>query len=574
MHILNRRYSRLIGAAWLLVLAAMAAGCAQDASPAAEIGSTATPKPELPALPSRLVAVSVEQQDLADPSTSCEGTFVAHDLDHTITIASDVVNQYVANGAGLGINDLDNDGDLDIVLANLDGPNAILWNGGSLTFRKEELPHGDSRGVSIVDVDGDGWQDVAFSRRGRVPLDLWRNNGVADPPGFTHDDEFGVRFGYSKTWGDLDEDGDLDLVVADYEIELATGEDPDEAVGGGVIYYENQDGRFAPTLLSYEAQTLATLLIDLNGDGHLDIMAGNDFELQDQTWYWQKDGWEEARPFAATAHSTMSFDAGDIDNDGDLDIFSTDMMPYAHDYKTAAAWQPMMDMMHDMPMMENDPQIMANVLQIRGERGLYENRADCNGVATTGWAWSSKFGDLDNDGFLDLYSVNGMVAVELFHHLPNDELIEENQAFRNGGNGRFAPAPAWGLNSTRGGRGMSMADMDGDGDLDVVVNNLLAQAQLFENRLCGGSGLEVDLLWPQSRNTRAIGAELTLYTTTGTYRRDVRAVSGYQSGDPARVHFGFINDSELMRLDIRWPDGKASSVDSPAPRTLLAITRR
>ena len=137
----------------------------------------------------------------------------------------------------------------------------------------------------------------------------------------------------------------------------------------------------------------------------------------------------------------------------------------------------------------------------------------------------------------------------------------------------FAPAPEWGLGSTASGRGMSMADLDGDGDLDIVVNNLQSPAQLFENRLCGGAGLAVDLRWPGSQNTRAIGAQLALHTSAGTYYRDVRAGSGYLSGDPAQMHFGLPADAALQRLEIRWPDGRISSVDAPTAQTSLIITR-
>jgi hypothetical protein len=167
-----------------------------------------------------------------------------------------------------------------------------------------------------------------------------------------------------------------------------------------------------------------------------------------------------------------------------------------------------------------------------------------------------------------------MIAEELFHHLPNDELVEQNQALRNDGAGRFVPAPSWGLGSTASGRGMSIADMNGDGKLDIVVNNLRAPAQVFENRLCGGDGLEVDLRWPTSKNTRAIGARLALTTSHGTLYRDVRAGSGYLSGDPARVHFGFSQGTELRRLTIRWPDGAVSTVDVPGAQTLLTVTRQ
>jgi hypothetical protein len=111
------------------------------------------------------------------------------------------------------------------------------------------------------------------------------------------------------------------------------------------------------------------------------------------------------------------------------------------------------------------------------------------------------------------------------------------------------------------------------GDLDIVVNNLRAPAQVFENRLCGGSSLEVDPHWPGSRNTHAIGARLALYTDAGTFYRDVRAGSGYLSGDPARIHFGFPAGATLQRLEIRWPDGAVSSVDALSAQTLVEVTR-
>ncbi|MEZ4733699.1 MAG: VCBS repeat-containing protein [Caldilineaceae bacterium] len=110
-------------------------------------------------------AIAVTEQALAAPSTPCADSFVPHELDHVTTVEGKVVRLFESNGAGLAINDLDNDGDLDLVLANLAGPNAIFWNEGALHFRKELLSHGDSRAVAIVDVDGDGWQDLIFTRR-------------------------------------------------------------------------------------------------------------------------------------------------------------------------------------------------------------------------------------------------------------------------------------------------------------------------------------------------------------------------------------------------------------------------
>ncbi|MCB0030631.1 MAG: ASPIC/UnbV domain-containing protein, partial [Anaerolineales bacterium] len=140
-----------------------------------------------------------------------------------------------------------------------------------------------------------------------------------------------------------------------------------------------------------------------------------------------------------------------------------------------------------------------------------------------------------------------------------------------GGTG-FAPMPRWNLGATASGRGMSMADLDGDGDLDIVVNNLRAPAQLFENQLCGGHSLQVDLFWPGSGNERAIGAALVLHSEEGSYYRDLKAASGYLSGDPARVHFGLPAGANLT-LEIIWPDGLHSTITDLPIDSLVTVTR-
>jgi hypothetical protein len=215
---------------------------------------------------------------------------------------------------------------------------------------------------------------------------------------------------------------------------------------------------------------------------------------------------------------------------------------------------------------------MANTLQIN-DGDTWREQGNVRRVDATGWSWASKFGDLDQDGYQDLYVVNGMIAQNLFKHLPNGELVEENQALRNQGDGSFQPMPDWQLGSTYSGRGMSMADLDNDGDLDIVVNNLRQSAQLFENQLCEGTSLQVEVRWPESANPFGIGAQVRLQSSMGTMQRDVRVISSYLAGDPVRVHFGFPPDTTLEAIDILWPDGAHSRVEAPPVGYLLEVTR-
>lgn len=514
-----------------------------------------------------LTPVAVESQPLIQGA--CSSTFVAHDLAHTTTVpGGGKIRMFDANGGGVALNDLDDDGMIDIVLANQDGANTILWNAGGLNFTAEPLGQGNARAAVTVDVDGDGRLDIVFS-------------GVKNPPTYWHNQsdrrfERQVLSGvgkplYAINWADLNGDNALDLVGATYDASLLTeyGQDFLTSGNAGVYYYENHGGQFRLHSLASNAQALALLLLDLNGDGHLDIWVGNDFAVPDQIWYWNASGWRVAQP-QTMSYSTMSLDSGDINNDGTNEVFSSDMLPYPGDDLGATVMPPILDELNNGRDVRANPQITANVLQSIGSP---TDSAQTAGIEATGWSWSSKFGDLNQDGFLDLYVVNGFQEMGTFPTLPDHELAEANQAFRNLGDGTFARAPEWGLGSMRGGRGMSMADLDDDGDLDIVVNNLNSPSELFENQLCEGASLEVDLLWSDSLNTRGIGATLTLHTDKSIYSRDVKAASGYLSGDPARIHFGFPHDAQLQSLDIRWPDGAVSSVTGIGRNILLTVTR-
>jgi hypothetical protein len=524
------------------------------------------------------VSVAVTQQPLTG-ANACSGTFVRHQLPFATGTRLREINTYESNGAGVAVNDLDGDGDLDLVFASIDREAVILWNQGNLQFEPQPLGAEFTRAVNTVDVDGDGALDIVFTHRGLDPPSYWRNVDGE----FVETPLKGVTtFAYTMAWADLNKDGRLDLVTGSYNVDLRQQgiADPSQEPNAGIHYYaQGEDGAFTGQVLTPHSEALAIGLVDLNHDGALDIWVANDFVVQDNIWLYSADSsdpgavaWVADHPFGTTSHSTMSIDWGDIANSGDFALFTTDMNPEDISVEVLAAWLPVIAKL-EQPQGGNNPQIMQNVLQWPIGAGSWRNRAPASGIDATGWSWASRFGDLDNDGALDLYIVNGMIAENLFGHLPHGELVEANHAFRNRGDGRFAPAPEWQLDSTASGRGMIMADLDNDGDLDIVINNLRSAAELFENQLCGGASLQVALHWPSAANTQAIGAQVRLRTEQGSYLRDVRASTSYLSGEAARVHFGFPAEQSPIALEILWPDGGYSIIEDAIPNVFLEVSR-
>jgi enediyne biosynthesis protein E4 len=524
-----------------------------------------------------LLPVTVTQRAL-NPSTACAGHFITHTLPFATGTRLREINTYESNGAGLAVNDLDSDGDLDLVFASIDSASAILWNEGQLKFTEEPLPDRFTRGVATVDVDGDGALDLVFTHRGLQSLSYWRNQGpLTTDARFVQTPLPGVdNYAYTMAWADLTGDGLLDLVTGAYNIELKQQgiAKPETDPHAGIFFYERRGDSFVAQPLAPNAQALSIALIDLNGDRQRDIWVANDFDLQDRIWLRQEGAWQPAKPFAQTSYSTMSIDWADIANDGNLAFYTTDMNPYDTSTAVLAAWLPVIAKLEINQQHEwGDPQVMANTLQIANDNDAWREQGNARGVDATGWSWASKFGDLDQDGYLDLYVVNGMIAQNLFGHLPNGELVEENQALRNQGDGTFQAMPDWQLGSTYSGRGMSMADLDNDGDLDIIVNNLRQSAQLFENQLCEGASLQVEVRQPATPNGFGIGTQIRLQTSIGTMQRDVRVNSSYLAGDPVRVHFGFPQVTRIDAIEILWPDGARSQVKAPPVGHLLEVTR-
>ena len=353
---------------------------------------------------------------LAEPVCDGAARFVRHELPHVSPFDAESDSPFAGIGSGVAVGDVDGDGDLDIAFANLAGPGSVLINvtgrgaGSGPAFETASIANSHTRGVFLVDENADGALDLVFTRP-HTPPQLWLGDGSGN---FAPADRFGAWYpAMTMAWADADRDGDLDIASATYDAEMVE-EMGNVLFGSGVVYYERDAGRLEPRSLVNTAEALALLFTDLDGDGLADILVGNDFDREDYLYLRRGEGWELAEPFAATARNTMSFDMADLDNDGSEELFAADMKPFKRDAATAAAWEPVYRF-YEAP--RGALQVNENVLLRRtaaAEPGAappaFANEAVARGVDASGWSWSAKFGDLDNDGFADLYVVNGMIA--------------------------------------------------------------------------------------------------------------------------------------------------------------------
>jgi hypothetical protein len=514
------------------------------------------------------VVVSMEPLMAA---SDCASTFEPMELAHTTRASDAPARLFDSNGSGAAVDDLDGDGLPDIVLGNLEGPNTILWNEGGFRFTREEMRDRSTRSVNLVDVDADGALDIVTTHRG-AGVAVFRNLGDRR---FEQLRLRGVgAAAYSMSWADLDVDGDLDLATASYDAELDqhVGDGYLFSDGAGVYLYERDGDGFDAARLATDSQGLVTAFDDLDRDGRPDLFVGNDFSVKDLVWRNAEGGLEPITPFTRSAAHPMSFDTGDVDGDGVDEIFVTDMRPATTDTERLAEWIPLMSTMNELDN-PTSAQKVRNVLHVALGDGTFRDDAERAGVDAAGWAWSARFGDLDDDGDVDLHVVNGMIAAETFHYLPNAEIVEPNIAFENRGDGSFGIAD-WGLGALGSGRGSVLADLDLDGRLDVVVNNLDSPAMAFRNRLCGGGAMTFSLRHPGSGNTHAIGATVTVIAGDRRFVRTVRTGGGYLSGSPSAVHIGLGDVDDADRAEIRWPDGSVSIVDAPSAGQHYEVTRQ
>lgn len=524
---------------------------------------------QAPTWPHATVTTTISSIPVA-PSGTCTNTFQKIPLQHTVKLP-DPVTLFASNGSGVATGDVNGDGLIDIALANISGDTTLALNQGALRFEEIALSLPHTRAIQLVDVDGDGLIDISATHR-NAGLSILKNMGGTPPTFQKIAHTIRTKNTYSMLWHDLNHDGLLDVVTGSYDAEVLRGGSQslfEHQHRGVFVHHQQADGTFVTTQLATEANALAITALDIDADGTDDIVVGNDFDLRDAVWLNRDDGLVYHEPFVSTPHSTMSYDVGDINRDGQPELFAADMNPYQTDIVTMASWLPVTSNMNQFHPAD-DPQLMENAMLQRQQNGSWNTIGRAVATTATGWSWSSRLNDFDNDGWLDLYVVNGMIAQELFPFLPGYALVEHNQALRFDGQ-RFVPMPDWQLDDTASGRGMATADFDNDGDMDIVVNNLQSASVIYANQLCGGDSIQLELR-QDGTNPFAVGAQVRVETDTGTDWQTVLLGRGYLSGATTRLHVG-LGTRTVTAIEIRWPDGATSRITTPAPNHIYTIQR-
>ena len=526
--------------------------------------------------------------------------------------------EYIYNGAGVGVADPNNDGLQDLVFAgNQVSPRAYL-NMGNFKFKDitsdfKGMTNDEWYGsVTIGDVNNDGWPDVYLTattspdpnkRKNR----LWVNQGCkegGDPTFIEMAEKYGIADTCNSTnagFLDYDLDGNLDLYIlnntvtqrmmANYREKLTDGSAPNN----DRLYHNNGDGTFTNVTIKagivYEGYGLGLAIGDVNKDGYPDIYISNDFMSNDLLYINQKDGTfknEIARYLSYQSKSSMGDDMADINNDGDPDIYTLDMMPEAY-YKMRQTINGFSYIFYIKDQTYNyEHQYLRNMLHLHngflnGQLIPYSEIGQYAGIFKSDWSWSPLFADYDNDGDKDLIISNGFpkdmtdkdwtkykTTAQGFY-ATDKQLMDmapavkvPNVAYENDGNLRFEKRNDWLPSEPSFSYGASFVDLDNDGDLDYVVNNINDKAFILRNYTVEKEGdkasyIEIKLVG-EGGNTMALGAKIEVWSG-GNYQYIEHFLSrGYASSVDPVVHFGLAGAKVIDSLKVVWPNGKYVSV--------------
>ena len=537
-----------------------------------------------------------------------------------------LTNEYIFNGGGVAVSDFNNDGLPDLFFTGNMVSNQLYLNQGNLKF-KEYTQEANldtkglwSTGVAVADVNADGWMDLyvcaAMHENNRVNR-LYVNQGPDDSGNISFKEQseaYGINDSgnsMAASFIDYDNDGDLDLYVVNneqnqsipiiYRKKVMDGSAP----SNDRLFRNNGDNTFSDITIAagitIEGYGLSVTPLDVNNDQWVDLFVTNDYIANDLLYVNQKDGTFKNEIENILLHQSkfsMGSDAADFNNDGYTDIISIDMLGETHQRKKTTIAKSLFFQNEMNTKYGYQDQHMRNMLFKNNGNDLPFNEiGQYAGIYQTDWSWSPLFADVDYDGNKDLLITNGfprdITDMDFSNYRFNDgpytsvsTLLDSvpiikipNYAYRNKGNLTFENMEdKWGLSIPSFSNGAVFSDLDLDGDLDYVVNNINDPVFIFENKLTEQSP-EIKYLQCSLEGTKenpdALGAQVVLRFSDGTFQYHQQQLSrGYMSSVDPIVYFGIPKSKSISTLEVLWPNGTFSSLENPSPNQRYTFSQQ